>query len=75
MCLVAYEVSCTCLGEKHREVSFAAKDPNRELWRLKECPDLKHTHTQTQKRNASKNVCLFSTAQCTPFSQSTPISE
>lgn len=28
------KVCRTCLGEKHREVRFTAKNPNRELWRL-----------------------------------------
>ena len=58
MCLLAdWWLYSTCLGEKHREVSLAAKDPNRELWRLEECPDLKHT--QTEKKNAQQMSLLW----------------
>lgn len=47
---VAYGlVYWTCLGKKHRKVSFTAKDPNGELWRFEECPDLKHTCTEEEK--------------------------
>lgn len=50
-CVLAYGwVYWTCLGKKHRKVSFTAKDPNGELWRFEECPDLKHTQAQNKNK-------------------------
>lgn len=59
-------------------MSFTAKDPNRELWRLEECPDLKHTYAHAQRKGMHiKPVPILSnfhheskTAECCykPFS-------